>query len=271
MAEITIGIIILLVIAGVGAGLVTGLAGVSAAVVVTPLLVTFSDIDPYTAIAFALITDVFASFFSYLTYKKNGNIDMKGGIYLTAAACVGAVLGSYISTFMGDGLGILGRVITTLLGIKFFLRGYKLHKNPTATGKDKSESKLAKFNPVLVSSVLGLFLGVICGVVGAGGGLMILFVLTTVLRYDTKVAIGTSVLIMTFTALTAGVSHILHMEVTDYYMLFGAMAITSATSIVGAKVGANIANKTAEDKLLMIVGSTFILLTVVLLGVSFVL
>lgn len=260
MQEITVAIIILLAVAGVGAGLVTGLAGVSAAVVVTPLLVTFSDIDPYTAIAIALITDVFASFFSYLTYKKNGNINLKDGIYLTIAACVGAFIGSYISKYMGDELGILGKVMTFVLGVNFFIKGIKLRKNVDSK-VDKSSSKLSKYNPIVVSSVLGLFIGLVCGIVGAGGGLMILFVLTTALNYDTKVAIGTSVLIMTFTALTGGVSHIVHMDVVDYEMLFGAIAITSTTSIVGAKIGATFANKTSEDKLLIIVGSTFILLT----------
>ncbi len=260
MEEITVAIIILLTLAGVGAGLVTGLAGVSAAVVVTPLLVTFSDIDPYTAIAIALITDVFASFFSYLTYKKNGNINLKDGIYLTIAACVGAFIGSYISKYMGDELGVLGKIMTFILGVNFFIKGVKLHRNPSRK-TEKTNNRLSQFNPILVSSVLGIFIGLVCGIIGAGGGLMILFVLTTALNYDTKVAIGTSVLIMTFTALTGGVSHIVHMDVSNYQMLFGAIAVTSATSIVGAKIGANFANKTSEDKLLIIVGSTFILLT----------
>ncbi len=60
-------IIILLVIAGLGAGIVTGLAGASAATIITPLLVTFSPIAANTAIAISLITDVFASFYSFLT------------------------------------------------------------------------------------------------------------------------------------------------------------------------------------------------------------
>ncbi len=270
MTEVTFGLIILLIIAGMGAGIVTGLAGASAATVVTPLLISFSDIDPYTAIAFALITDVFASFFSYLTYKKNGNINIKDGMYLTVAACIGAIIGSYISTFMGDGLGVLGRVITCVLGLSFLIRGYKLRKSPvdTDTVVEKPKSKLSKYNPNVVSSILGLILGVICGIVGAGGGLMILFVLTSILNYDTKVAIGTSVLIMTFTALTGGVSHILHIEVSNYAMLFAAMAVSSVAGIVGAKVAAAFANKTTEDVLLMIVGSTFLLLTVFILGIN---
>lgn len=94
------GNFVLLIVAGFGAGIVTGLAGASAATVVTPLLVSFSPISAYVAIAVSLITDVFASFFSFLTYKKNGNINMKDGIALTITACIGAFLGSYLSSFL---------------------------------------------------------------------------------------------------------------------------------------------------------------------------
>ncbi len=263
MTEISAGIIILLIIAGGGAGVVTGLAGASAATVVTPLLLTFSTIDPYTAVAIALITDVFASFFSFLTYKKNGNINMKDGMYLTITACIGAAIGSYISSFMGDSLGVLGGFMTFILGLNFLYKGMKLRKNPVdpEAEANKPKNKLSEMNPVLMSSVLGLLLGLVCGVVGAGGGLMILFVLTTVLNYDTKTAIGTSVLIMTFTALTGGLSHIAHMEDIHVVALTAGLAITSISGVIGAKVAAAFANKTTEDVLLMIVGGTFTALT----------
>ncbi len=267
--EVTVTLIIVLVVAGMGAGIVTGLAGVSAAVVVTPLLVTFTDIDPYVAITVALITDVFASFFSYLTYKKNGNINLSDGKYLTIAACVGAFIGSYMSADMGDSLGVMGKSMTAILGINFFIKGLRLHKNPDlGAEKASKQSKLSEMNPILVSSVLGVILGLICGIVGAGGGLMILFVLTAVLNYDTKTAIGTSVLIMTFTALTGGVSHIVHIDSSGYDILFGAMAVTSVTGVIGAKVGAAYANKAEEGYLLMIVGGTFIAITGAVLGIT---
>ena len=50
-------------------------------------------------------------------------------------------------------------------------------------------------------------IGFICGFVGAGGGMMLLLVLTSVLGYELKTAVGTSVFIMTFTALTGAISH----------------------------------------------------------------
>ncbi len=267
MSEFEISKFILLAIAGTGAGIVTGLAGASAATVVTPLLYAFSAINPYIAIAIALFTDVFASFFSFLTYKKNGNINMKDGVYLTITACIGSIVGSFLSSYFNPtALGIFGSTMTFVLGLNFLRKGLNLRRNPVdpnATVEIKP-NMFSDMNPIVSSSILGIILGLVCGIVGAGGGLMILFVLTAVLHYDTKTAIGTSVLIMTFTALSGGVAHIppiMKMEGVDMGILAGAIAITSVFGVIGAKVSAAYANKTTEDVLMIIVGTTFTVLT----------
>ena len=53
--------ILVCLIAGIGAGFGTGLAGMSAAAVISPMLITFLGIDPYEAVAIALASDVLAS------------------------------------------------------------------------------------------------------------------------------------------------------------------------------------------------------------------
>ena len=63
------------IIAGLGAGVVTGLAGLSAAVVITPMLVSLAGWESYDAVTVALASDVFASLLSAYTYYKNKNID----------------------------------------------------------------------------------------------------------------------------------------------------------------------------------------------------
>lgn len=58
------------IIAGLGAGLGTGFAGMSAAAVISPMLITFLDMNPYQAIGIALASDVLASAISSYEYKK---------------------------------------------------------------------------------------------------------------------------------------------------------------------------------------------------------
>ena len=62
--------IIVTFLAGMGAGLGTGFAGMSAATVITPILVTFLGVDPYMAVGIALSSDVLASAVSAYTYGK---------------------------------------------------------------------------------------------------------------------------------------------------------------------------------------------------------
>ena len=60
--------------AGMGAGLGTGFAGMSAAAVISPMLITFLEMDPYMAVGIALSSDVLASAVSAYTYGKNKNL-----------------------------------------------------------------------------------------------------------------------------------------------------------------------------------------------------
>ena len=81
MPEI-IKIIFVCLIAGAGAGIGTGFAGMSAAAVISPLLITFLDMPAYDAVGIALASDVLASAASAWTYKKNKNIDIKNGLVM---------------------------------------------------------------------------------------------------------------------------------------------------------------------------------------------
>ena len=71
--------------AGMGAGLGTGFAGMSAAAVISPMLITFLNMDPYMAVGIALSSDVLASAVSAYTYHKNKNLDVRNGLIMMAS------------------------------------------------------------------------------------------------------------------------------------------------------------------------------------------
>ena len=187
-------------LAGMGAGLGTGFAGMSAAAVISPMLITFLGIEPYMAVGIALSSDVLASAVSAYTYGRNKNLDIKNGIIMMVSVLVFTVVGSYVSSLLPSmAMGNFSVFMTFLLGIKFIVR-------PVMTTKEAMEGISAKKRAVQ-SVICGIMIGFICGFVGAGGGLMMLLILTTVLGYELKTAVGTSVFIMAFTALTGAVSH----------------------------------------------------------------
>lgn len=89
---------IVCLVAGIGAGLGTGFAGMSAAAVISPMLITFLDMDPYMAVGIALASDVLASAASAYTYGKNKNIDIKNGIVMMIFVLLFTLVGSFVSS-----------------------------------------------------------------------------------------------------------------------------------------------------------------------------
>ncbi|MDY4221122.1 MAG: sulfite exporter TauE/SafE family protein [Candidatus Faecousia sp.] len=224
--------------AGLGAGLGTGFAGMSAAAVITPMLVTFLGMEPYDAVGIALASDVLASAVSAYTYGKNKNLDVKNGLVMMAAVLVFTMIGSYISSLLSSStMGNFSVFMTMLLGVKFLVK-------PVMTTKE-SMGMVSAQKRIVQSLICGSLIGFICGFVGAGGGMMMLLILTSVLGYELKTAVGTSVFIMSFTALTGSVSHFVIGGAPDILVLLLCVGFT----LIWARIAARIANK-ADAKFL---------------------
>ena len=219
-------------LAGVGAGLGTGFAGMSAAAVISPMLITFLGMEPYTAVGIALASDVLASAVSAYTYGKNGNLDVRNGLVMMFTVLAFTLVGSWISSLVpSTAMGGFSVFMTFLLGIKFLVK-------PVMTTREAMQNVSPKKR--LVQSVLcGMLIGFICGFVGAGGGMMMLLILTSVLGYELKTAVGTSVFIMTFTALTGAVSHFAIGGAPDVWCLVFCVLST----LLWARIAAKFANK----------------------------
>lgn len=240
--------------AGMGAGLGTGFAGMSAAAVISPMLITFLGIDPYTAVGIALSSDVLASAVSAYTYHKNKNLDIKNGIIMMISVLVFTMIGSYIASLVPTTtMGGFSVFMTFLLGIKFIVR-------PVMTTKEKMEQISVK-KRVIQSIICGALIGFICGFIGAGGGMMMLLILTSVMGYELKTAVGTSVFIMTFTALTGAVSHFVIGEMPDIFILCLCIVFT----LLWARIAAVFANKAQPKTLNRATGIVLVVLGVVIM------
>ena len=244
--------------AGMGAGLGTGFAGMSAAAVISPMLITFLGMDPYLAVGIALSSDVLASAVSAYTYGKNKNLDIRNGLIMMASVLAFTVVGSYIASIVPSAtMGSFSVVMTFLLGVKFILR-------PVMTTKEAMQSISAKKRAVQ-SVVCGVIVGFICGFVGAGGGMMMLLILTSVLGYELKTAVGTSVFIMTFTALTGAVSHFAIGGAPD----MPALVFCILSTLLWAQIAARFANKASPLILNRATGVVLTVLGLAILAVNY--
>lgn len=244
-------------VAGAGAGLGTGFAGMSAAAVISPMLITFLHLPAYEAVGIALASDVLASAVSAYTYGKNKNLDIRNGVIMMASVLLFTTVGSYVSSLVPNStMGGFSTVMTLLLGIKFIVRPVMTTKEAMA---DVSPAKRA-----VQSVVCGCAIGFICGFVGAGGGMMMLLILTSVLGYELKTAVGTSVFIMSFTALTGAASHFVIGGMPDLLLL----ALCVIFTLLWARVAARLANRASPAALNRATGVILAVLGAVILLVN---
>ena len=124
--------------------------------------------------------------------------------------------------------------------------------------------QIPKRTRIIKSIVCGAIVGFICGFIGAGGGMMMLLLLTGVMGYELKTAVGTSVFIMTFTALTGSVSHFAIGGAPQWLPFFLCIIFTFGF----ARLAARIANRASAKTLNRATGVILVILGVVILGFS---
>ena len=249
--------IIICIIAGLGAGLGTGFAGMSAAAVISPMLITFLNVDPYAAVGIALASDVLASAASAWTYKKNKNIDVKNGLVMMICVLLFTVVGSWVSSLVPTTvMGGFSTFMTMILGVKFIVK-------PVVTTKESMAAVSAR-KRIIQSVIGGSAVGFICGFVGAGGGMMMLMLLTVIMGYELKTAVGTSVFIMAFTALTGSVSHFAIGGMPDLKYLTVCVLSTLAFALIASKI----ANKSKPVVLNRVVGVILLILGIAIFTVN---
>jgi len=257
MGEILLKILVCF-IAGAGAGIGTGFAGMSAAAVVGPMLITFLGVPAYDAVGIGLISDVLASSVSAYTYKKSGNLDIKNSLPLLVSVLILTMIGSFAASFLPEqAMSGTMQIALIIIGLRFLLKPV-----------NKTREQLEAISPKsrLVKAVIGgVVVGFICGFAGAGGGMMLLLVLTTFLGYPMHLAVGTSVFIMAFTALTGGISHFMIGGVPDILCLVLCVVFT----LLWARIAAKIANKSNAKTLNRVVGIVMIVTSIVILAVNY--
>ena len=244
-------------LAGAGAGIGTGFAGMSAAAVIGPMLMTFLGVPAYQAVGIGLASDVLASATSAWTYKKHKNLDVKNSLPLLIGVLVMTLVGSFVASLLPErAMSGTMQIAMIFIGLRFLLKPVKTTKEQMAAATPKER--------LIKSIVGGVLVGFICGFVGAGGGMMLLFVLTSFLGYEMHMAVGTSVFIMAFTALTGGISHFAIGGMPNPLVWVLCVIFT----LVWARIAAVFANKAAPKTLNRATGVILVVLGIAVMVFS---
>lgn len=254
------------IIAALGAGVGTGLAGLSAATVMVPILIVLcpsfaGETGAYQATAIALASDILGSAVTTYTYARHKNIDLKRGWLMLVCILTMSTVGSYVAFIVGNVvLGGFTLFLTFFIGIRFLVKPDTSRKNQAAKG-EKLDLK-----GIIISLFFGLTIGFGTGFVGTGGGMMMLIVFTAFLGMELKTAVGTSTFIMTFTALIASVSHILiHPAIVleKWDVMLVCIIVATAASLVSARFANRVKNRTVglvTGAVLTVLGAAMLIL-----------
>lgn len=212
----------------------------------------------YDAVGIALASDVLASAVSAYTYGKNKNLDIKNGLVMMFSVLTFTLVGSFLASLVPNTtMGSFSVFMTFFLGIKFIVK-------PVMTTKETMQAVEPK-KRLFQSVTCGIMIGLICGLIGAGGGMMMLLILTSVLGYELKTAVGTSVFIMTFTALTGSVSHFAIGGMPDLWCLLFCIIST----LLWARIAAKLANTAAPETLNRMTGIVLAVLGAAIMIVNY--
>ena len=248
--------LLICIAASLGAGVTAGLAGISTATVISPLLIALLGFDAYEALGIALAADVLSSALAAVTYSRQKHILYKKSLLVLIPATLFTLLGSYVGYSVSRGfLSYLSLIGMILMGEKFLTRPVKEENQPLRFVNSRRREVLCHLGT-------GVIIGSICGFCGVGGGMMMLLIFTVLLGYDMKSAVGTSIFIMTFIAAVGAVSHYAFIG-TVHHMT--ALAVCVVTTPIAAVIAARYANRVSNRVLNLAVGISLSMIGVLLL------
>lgn len=225
----------LAVILSVGMGLVLGLLGGGGSILTVPILLYVAGLPPKEAIASSLVVVGLTAVAGVTRHHRAGNVRFRLGLGFGAVAMVGAYAGGRLGALVPGPvlLGLFaGLMLLSSLGM---LRGRRACDAPTAWASRISLTKIL---------LLGLGVGLLTGLIGAGGGFIIVPALALVAGLSMREAVATSLLIIAMNSAAGLLGQLDHVHVA-----WGVAGLLSAASIAGSFAGVRLAARISGQHL----------------------
>lgn len=243
-----------LLVLGLAVGLIISLLGVSGSIFVIPILLLFYSTSIYSAIGTSLFVDMVGATIVAIWYFREERVDLNTTLLLIITALVGSQIGVLVAVNTGEtSLSNLVCYIFIGIGIIILARTVKQARNDETIESPKVIFKSERQKNIVISLV-GLFIGLMSGIFGAGGGMMIIFVLLVIFQYPSHTAVGTATAIMAFIALSGVIGYSI-----QGYINFDFGLIISIGAVLGGIVGSAFSSRLNETTLKITMGIIFIL------------
>jgi uncharacterized membrane protein YfcA len=233
---------------GVIAGILSGMFGVGGGIVMTPAIDAAVSVTPIQAIATPLPVIFPTSITGAYTYARAGEVDRHAAIWMSSLGLVGAMVGAYATEWVDPTLLLF--VTAALLGWQSvgIIRGPRRRTG----GADGS----VVTGPGAYAAIGGAA-GVMSGLLGIGGGLVMVPLLSGWCRMPLKRALGTSLLTIPALVIPGTIVHAALGNID-----WGLALFLTIGAVPGARLGATIALGTGERTLRRIVGAGMLAIAV---------
>ncbi len=230
-------------------GISLGLIGGGGSILTVPVLVYILGVNPVLATAYSLFVVGSTSLVGAVTYMKKGLVNYKTALVFAIPSFIAVFLTrKFLVPALPDPLFTLGEaIITKNIGIMVFFAlimlaaSYSMIFAKKCVDCDEDEPIVFNFPMIALE---GSVVGVITGIVGAGGGFLIIPALVLLAKLPMKMAVGTSLLIIAAKSLIGFLGD-LSTQAIDWQLLL----IFTALSIVGIFIGSALSKKINEKVL----------------------
>lgn len=230
-------------------GIALGLIGGGGSILTVPVLVYLFGVDAVLATAYSLFIVGTTSVVGSVSYFRKGLVNIKTAIVFGAPSIVAVFLArTYIVPIIPKVVFSIGNFSITrsillmlIFAILMIFASYSMIKKEKLTSDTTHQKKTFNYSLVFIQ---GFFVGIVTGLIGAGGGFLIIPALVNMLKLPMKTAIGTSLLIISVNSLTGFLFSLSHITVQWYFLLSIALI-----AIVGILIGSFLSTKIDGKKL----------------------
>ena len=215
-------------------GITLGVFGGGGSILTVPLLVYVAGLDTKPAIATSLVVVGATAIGALVAHARAGRVQWRTGLVFGATAMVGAYAGGRIGPMVPDLVLLVGFALMMLATSVAMIRGRR----------ERPSSEEHRQAPLLLVLVEGVVVGLVTGIVGAGGGFLVVPALVLLGGLPMATAVGTSLLVIAMKSFAALAGYLTAVQID-----WGLAASVAALAIVGSVIGGWLAGRVDPDRL----------------------
>ncbi len=214
-------------------GVALGLLGGGGSILTTPILIYGLGVETKAAIATSLLVVGITSVAAVVQHARAGNVVWRTGFIFGGAGMAGAYLGGFIAGW------IPATVLMVLFGGMMLATAGAMFRGRKDPGPGTGEAQA-------LWKVIGegLVVGVVTGLVGAGGGFLVVPALALLGGLPMKKAVGTSLLVISLKSFAGFAGHAAHVTI-DYKLA----ALVATSAVAGSFIGSRLADRIPAEQL----------------------